>query len=75
MRLLLAYPYVPYPLNRGTYHRVFNLARELGRHHDVDLFCLAGPEADEHLPVFREFCGRVRFHPFQNAPWPKLFPR
>ena len=75
MRLLLAYPYVPYPLDRGTYHRVFNLARELGRHHEVDLFCLAAPESNEHLPVFAEFCRRAHFHPFENAPWPKLFPQ
>jgi glycosyltransferase involved in cell wall biosynthesis len=75
MRLLLVYPYVPYPLNRGTYHRVFNLARELARHHEVDLFCLAEADAREHLPVFSEFCGRVQFHPFANAPWPRLFPQ
>ena len=75
MRLLLVYPYVPYPLNRGTYHRVFNLARELARHHEVDLFCLAAPEALEHLPVFTAFCRRAHFHPFENAPWPKLFPQ
>jgi glycosyltransferase involved in cell wall biosynthesis len=75
MRLLLVYPYVPYPLNRGTYHRVFNLARELARHHEVDLFCLAAPGAEEQLPVFERFCRRVKFHPFQNSPWPKLFPQ
>jgi glycosyltransferase involved in cell wall biosynthesis len=74
MRILLAYPYVPYPLNRGTYHRVFNLARELARHHEADLFCLAGPESGGHMEVFSEFCRRVHFHPFENAPWPKLFP-
>jgi glycosyltransferase involved in cell wall biosynthesis len=74
MRLLLVYPYVPYPLNRGTYHRVFNLARELARHHEVDLFCLSAPETREHLPVFSSFCRRVHFQPFQNPPWPRLFP-
>jgi glycosyltransferase involved in cell wall biosynthesis len=75
MRLLLVYPYVPYPLNRGTYHRVFNLARELARHHEVDLFCLASPESREHLPLFSDFCRRAHFHPFSNAPWPRLFPQ
>jgi len=75
MRLLLVYPYVPYPLNRGTYQRVFNLARELARHHEVDLFCLAAAGAGEHLPVFAGFCRRVHFHPFENAPWPRLFPQ
>ncbi|SRR5579862_6164042 len=74
MRILLVYPYVPYPLDRGTYHRSFNLARELGRHHEIDLFCLNDSPADQHLPVFQEFSRRVRFHPFQNAEWPKLFP-
>src|SRR5258708_6512276 len=74
MNLLLVYPYVPYPLNRGTYHRVFNLARELSRHHQVDLFCLAEEGAAEHAPVFREFARRIHFHPFRNAPWPRLFP-
>jgi glycosyltransferase involved in cell wall biosynthesis len=75
MKLLLVYPYVPYPVNRGTYHRVFNLARELGRRHEVDLFCLSENEADaDHTAVFREFCARVEFHPFQHPPWPRLFP-
>jgi glycosyltransferase involved in cell wall biosynthesis len=75
MRLLLVYPYVPYPLNRGTYHRVFNLALELARHHEVDLFCLSSPEGLEHLPLFSAFCRRAHFHPFENPPWPKLFPQ
>lgn len=75
MKLLLVYPYVPYPVNRGTYHRVFNLARELARRHEVDLFCLAdAAEAAAALPVFREFCARVAFHPFAHPPWPRLFP-
>ncbi len=54
---------------------MFNLARELARHHEVDLFCLASAEAEAHLPVFSSFCNRVRFHPFENAPWPRLFPQ
>jgi glycosyltransferase involved in cell wall biosynthesis len=75
MRLLIVYPYVPWPLNRGTFHRLFNLARELSRRGEVDLFCLADPDADRHLPVFQEFCQRVQFHAFKNPPWPKLFPK
>ena len=74
MRLFIVYPYVPYPLNRGTYHRAFNLARELGRRHKVDLFCLDDSDSKGHLPVFEEFTQRVHFHPFQNPPWPRLFP-
>lgn len=75
MRFLIVYPYVPWPLNRGTFHRLFNLARELSRRGPVDLFCLAGPDEEDYLPIFREFCQRVHFHPFKNPPWQKLFPK
>ena len=76
MRLLVVYPYVPYPVNRGTYHRVFNLARELARHHTVDLFCLdedGVATAAGHEAQF-SFCRRVHFHRFNHPPWPRLFP-
>ncbi len=77
MRLLIIYPYVPYPVNRGTYHRVFNLARELGRRHEVDLFCLdenAAATTAGHAAEFG-FCRRVHFHRFVHPPWPRLFPQ
>lgn len=75
MRILAIYPYVPFPVNRGTYHRVFNLARELGRRHEVDLFCLDadGATAAGHEREF-DFCRRVQFHPFAHPAWPRLFP-
>ena len=75
MRILAIYPYVPFPVNRGTYHRVFNLARELGQRHELDLFCL---DADGALEAGHErefdFCRRVTFHKFAHPPWPRLFP-
>ena len=74
MQLLIVYPYVPYPLNRGTYHRVFNLARELGRHHRVDLFCLDDSNSEVHRKVFEEFSERVFFQPFKHPAWPRFFP-
>jgi glycosyltransferase involved in cell wall biosynthesis len=74
MRILIVYPYVPFPLTRGTFHRVFNLAHELGRRHDVDLFCLDDSASEAHRGVFEEFSRRVHFQPFQNPPWPRLFP-
>ncbi len=76
MKLLLVYPYIPYPLDRGTYHRVFNLARELGRRHEVDLFCLdeEGADTPEARAVFAEFTRRFEVVPFQHPPWPRLFP-
>lgn len=78
VRLLIFYPYVPFPVNRGTYHRVFNLARELGRRHEVDLFCLdehGASRAAGHEREFTGFCRRVHFHPFRHPAWPRLFPR
>jgi glycosyltransferase involved in cell wall biosynthesis len=74
LKILIVYPYVPYPLNRGSYHRVFNLARELGRRHRIDLFCLDDSGSEPHRKVFEEFAGRVQFHPFHHPPWPRLFP-
>ncbi len=69
-RLLIFLPYVPYPLMRGTYQRVYHLAEELGGHFEVDLFCLSSePEDASHLERFQKFCHRVHFEPFQNAPW------
>ena len=75
MRILAIYPYVPFPVNRGTYHRVFNLARELGRRHELDLFCLDadGAAAAQHEREF-DFCRRIQFHQFSHPAWPRLFP-
>lgn len=70
-RLLLFLPYVPWPLMRGTYQRVYHLAEQLGRHFEVDLFCLSSEPGDkEHVDRFRSFCARVHFEPFQHPPWP-----
>jgi len=69
-RVLIFLPYVPYPLMRGTYQRVYHLAEALGRHFEIDLFCLSSePEDASHLPRFQGFCRRVHFEPFQHAPW------
>jgi len=69
-RLLVILPYVPYPLMRGTYQRVYHLTEELAGHFEVDLFCLSSEPGDvDHLERFQGFCRRVRFEPFQNVPW------
>ena len=75
MKILVFYPYVPYPLDRGTYHRTFHLLKELAREHQVDLLALTEKgEGIEHKPIFEKFCRRVDFVPFQHEPWPRLFP-
>lgn len=67
---LVILPYVPWPLRRGTYQRVYHLARQLGAHYRVDLFCFSSePEDPEHLDRFGAFCQRVKFEPFQHPEW------
>jgi polysaccharide biosynthesis protein PslH len=75
MKVLVVYPYIPFPLDRGTYQRTFNLLRELAREHTVDLIALS--ENGERLNqrhVFESFCNDVRFVPFSHPAWPKLVP-
>lgn len=73
--LLIILPYVPYPLRRGTFQRVFHLTRELGRAFPTDLFCLSQePDDEAQRPVFAPFCRRMHWQPFQHPPWPRLFP-
>jgi len=75
MRILVVYPYIPFPVDRGTYQRTFHLLRALGRDHQVDLIALSeGGERGEQKPVFAEFCRRVEFVPFEHPAWPRLFP-
>lgn len=76
MKILAVYPYVPYPLNRGAYHRAFHLLKGLAMDHEVDLLTLAeNGEGAEHKAVFEEFCGRVEVIPFAHPAWEKLFPK
>lgn len=69
-RLLIFLPYVPYPLMRGTYQRVYHLAEALGGRYELDLFCLSSEAGDSaHFSRFQSFCNRVHFQPFQHGPW------
>lgn len=75
MNILVIYPYIPYPIDRGTFQRTFHLLRELSREHTVDLIALSeNGERIEERHVFEEFCRDVRFVPFQHPAWPKLIP-
>ena len=75
MKILVFYPYIPWPLDRGTYQRTFNLLRELAKTHEVDLLALAESNAGlEHKALFEKFCRRVEFVPFRHPAWEKLFP-
>ncbi len=76
MKLLVFYPYIPWPLDRGTYQRTFHLLRELAARHEVDLLALAeGGEGLRFENIFIDFCRRVEFISFEHPSWQKLFPR
>ena len=76
MKLLVFYPYAPWPLDRGTYQRTYHLLKALARHHEVDFVALTENEdgIEEKRAVFSAFCRDVEFVPFQHPPWQKLFP-
>lgn len=75
MRILVLYPYAPYPIVRGTFQRTFHLLRELARHNRVDFFALDEDSAAQaHRAVFEQFCARVHLQPFVHPPWPKFRP-
>lgn len=75
MKILVFYPYIPYPVDRGTYQRTYHLLRGLAREFEVDFLALTeGGERVEQQGHFEEFCHRVKFVPFEHPPWPRLFP-
>ena len=72
-RAFLFMPYIPFPVDRGTYQRVYHLFVELSKSFDVDLACLQeDPERD--MEPFEAHTQRRLAIPFKNAPWQKLFP-
>ncbi len=77
MKLLVIYPYAPWPLDRGTYQRTFHLLKALALHHEVDFIALTEEQDDleEKHAIFSGFCNDVEFIPFAHPPWQKLFPQ
>ena len=75
MNILVVYPYIPFPIDRGTYQRVFHLLRALAMDHTIDLIALSEKgERVENRGIFESFCRKVVFVPFEHPPWPRLFP-
>jgi exopolysaccharide biosynthesis WecB/TagA/CpsF family protein len=75
-RILVVYPYVPYPLDRGTYQRTYHLLKQMASKHTVDFFALCDePVRMRELARFQAFCRRAAFFPFTFEPWPKLLSR
>lgn len=75
MKLLVVYPYLPYPLDRGAYHRAFHLLKGLAQEHELHFIALAeNGEGAQHARVFEEFCETVEVVRFQHPAWQKLWP-
>lgn len=73
MNILVFLPYIPYPVDRGTYQRCFHLLRSLAAEHTVDLLAMTeNGERMEHAPLFESFCRQVRFVQFEHPSWAKL---
>jgi len=76
MRILAFYPYVPWPLNRGAYHRAYHLLKGLSVDHRVDLLAVAeNSEGAQFSSEFTGFCERVHIVPFRHPEWQRLFPK
>lgn len=76
MRILAFYPYVPWPLNRGAYHRAYHLLKGLSVDHRVDLLALAeNSEGAQFASQFTDFCDSVHIVPFRHPEWQRLFPK
>jgi glycosyltransferase involved in cell wall biosynthesis len=76
VKLLVFYPYIPWPLDRGTYQRTFHLLKALARDHTIDFVALTEEEVTpEKSAVFEAFCHEVEFIPFEHPPWERLFPK
>ena len=76
MRILAFYPYLPWPLNRGAYHRAYHLLKALAQKHTVDLLALSeNAEGIGFERNFTDFCDRVYVRPFRHPEWERLFPR
>ena len=76
MKLLVFYPHLPWPLDRGVYHRTFNLLKSLAARHEVDFLALTDEPGDPAAKrdVFTPFCRDVEIVPFVHPPWQKLLP-
>ena len=61
MRILVVYPYAPYPIVRGTFQRTFHLLRELARFilQDYKYQVLEAGTGNEALKVWDEHQGNI----------------
>ncbi len=69
-RILVATPYVPYPLSHGGAVRMYNLLRETAREFDLVLFAFTEGKEEELGPLL-EFCSAIVIVPRRENPEPR----
>ena len=73
MRILVIYPYIPFPVDRGAYQRTYHLLRALAAENEVDLIALSeGGERLDQQAHFESFCNQVTLVPFTHPDWHSL---
>jgi glycosyltransferase involved in cell wall biosynthesis len=67
MRILFISRWFPYPPDNGSRIRVFNLVKQLSRHHEITLLSFAqGPVSEERLAEMKPYCRHVRTAPHKE---------
>lgn len=75
-RLFMLMPYVPFPVDRGAFQRVYHLFAELATAFRIDLVCLCeAQDTDRDFAALARFTERQCLIPFAHPPWPRLFPQ
>src|SRR5882724_9325226 len=59
MRLLLVFPFFPFPPNDGGRIGFFNPIKYLSRQHVVAVACLVGPQEDVAIEELKHYCSDV----------------
>jgi sugar transferase (PEP-CTERM/EpsH1 system associated) len=63
LRILIVTPSIPYPPNWGFGIRVYQIVRELSRHHTVSLVCYASDGDDTKIEAMAQICHSVHVVP------------
>ncbi len=67
MKILFLSRWFPYPTNNGSKLRIYNLLRELSKHHDVTLLSFVDqPDVSPDSPEMHRLCSNVHIVPWRE---------
>lgn len=68
MKILMLTPYLPYPPHSGGQTRSFNLIKNLGKKHQITLFCFIRENKEERFKRYlTPYCQRIRLFKRRKA--------